>query len=183
MLQAWWPGIWDHAAAFFFRCYMWLMNRASMQTEEQIAEWLDRADAICAARGVRLTDIRRAVLTLVLQAAGPVGAYALLHRLKAERANAAPVTVYRALEFLQQNGLIHKVERLNAFIACTDRNDPHPHEHAVQFLICRTCGTVAELEDGGIARSVSDAAAAAGFQQDHATVEVEGTCAHCATPT
>lgn len=156
-----------------------------MKSKPRTTGLLDRADRACLARGVKLTDIRRSVLSLIVEAAGPVGAYALLDRLKVERSNAAPVTVYRALDFLQQNGLIHKIERLNAFIACTDSNDHDQHDrhdHFVQFLICRTCGTVAELEDDAIARSVSNAAAKAGFRQDYATVEVEGTCAHCAVP-
>jgi Fur family zinc uptake transcriptional regulator len=150
--------------------------------ETRTSEQLDRAADCCAAQGGRLTEIRRSVLGLVIEAGRPVGAYTLLDRLKAERANAAPVTVYRALEFLQANGLIHKVERLNAFVACTEQGERHHHEHSVQFLICRKCGTVAEMEDTGIARAVSRAAGQTGFHPDHATVEVEGTCGNCATP-
>ena len=146
----------------------------------RIAEQLDRAEKACEAQGGRLTEIRRSVLSLVIGAGGPVGAYALLDRLKAERANAAPVTVYRALDFLQSNGLIHKIERLNAFIACTEKGDHHHHEHSVQFLICRTCGTVSEMEDTGITTAVSRAAGKTGFRPDHATVEVEGMCGDCA---
>lgn len=150
-----------------------------MTQSPRTAERLDRAAHACAAQGGRLTDIRRSVLALVIDAAGPIGAYALLDRLKAERANAAPVTVYRALQFLQHNGLIHKIERLNAFVACTEQGEQHAHEHAVQFLICRICGTVAEMEDAGIARAVSNAAGQSGFHPDRATVEVEGTCGRC----
>ena len=114
---------------------------------------LDQAAETCARHGARLTEIRRRVLALIIDSRGPLGAYALLDKLKAERANATPVTVYRALDFLLENGLIHKIERLNAFIACTDQGDhTHQHGHAAQFLICRTCGTVAELEDPSISR-------------------------------
>ena len=148
-----------------------------------ITRQLDDAAAACAAKGGRLTPIRRSVLALVVRAAGPVGAYALLDRLKAERANAAPVTIYRALDFLMQNGLIHKIERLNAFVACTEHGEHEHHEHSVQFLICRTCGTVAEMEDHGIAAAVTKAADRTGFRPDHATVEVEGTCGTCAAAT
>ncbi len=140
---------------------------------------LDRAAELCARDGARLTDIRRQVLALVLGSREPLGAYALLDRLKTEKANATPATVYRALDFLQDQGLIHKVERLNAFIGCTDAGEPH--HHAVQFLICRNCGAVAEMEDSGIAASVERAAKRTGFRPAHATVEVEGTCAACAT--
>ncbi len=148
---------------------------------DRIARQLDQAGEACAARGGRLTDIRRSVLALIIGSGGPVGAYALLDQLKAERANAAPVTVYRALDFLMENGLIHKIERLNAFVACTESGDHEHHEHSVQFLICRKCGTVAEMEDHGIAAAVSKAAGKTGFRPDHATVEVEGTCGSCAT--
>ena len=147
--------------------------------KERVARQLHQAAEACVAKGGKLTDIRRSVLALVLGAGRPVGAYSLLDQLKAERANAAPVTVYRALDFLMENGLIHKIERLNAFIACTEQGERHHHEHSVQFLICRKCGTVAEMEDTGIARAVSHAAGQTGFRPDHATVEVEGTCGRC----
>ncbi len=138
---------------------------------------LDRAAEACAREGARLTAIRRQVLALVLGSREPLGAYALLDLLKAQKANATPATVYRALDFLQDHGLIHKVERLNAFIGCADAGEPH--HHAVQFLICRTCGAVAEMEDAGIAAAVACAAKTTGFRPVHATVEVEGTCSRC----
>jgi Fur family zinc uptake transcriptional regulator len=148
--------------------------------KDKVEKRLDQVAQICAARGSRLTDIRRGVLGLVLRSPGPVGAYALLDQLKTQRPNAAPVTVYRALDFLIENGLIHKVERLNAFVACTGHGDNGHHEHAVQFLICRRCGTVAEMDDRGIAAAVSHAAGQTGFRPAHATIEVEGTCGACA---
>jgi Fur family zinc uptake transcriptional regulator len=147
---------------------------------------LARAEAACAARGAQLTELRRQVLRLVLEAEQPVGAYALLDRLKAERPGAAPPTVYRALDFLLEQGLIHKVERLNAFVGCADaghgegpgggEHDHHPH----QFLICRVCGATVELTDRGVAEAIAAAASRAGFTAVRATVEIEGTCARCA---
>ena len=148
---------------------------------------LDRAADLCTRRGAQLTVLRREVLRLVLEAEAPVGAYALLARLKASRAGAAPPTVYRALDFLVEQGLIHKVERLNAFIGCTDALD-HPedcgcgeaHDHPHQFLICSRCGATAEVSDPGVALALARAARAAGFEARRATVEVEGLCARCA---
>ena len=148
---------------------------------------LDRAAALCARRGAQLTALRREVLRLVLEAEAPVGAYALLDRLKASRAGAAPPTVYRALDFLVEQGLIHKVERLNAFIGCTDALD-HPddcacgeaHDHPHQFLICDRCGATAEISDPAVALALARAARAAGFEPRRATVEMEGLCARCA---
>jgi len=150
----------------------------STTTRDPIEQRLERAAELCGRDGARLTDIRRQVLGLVLRSGEPMGAYALLDRLKADKANATPATIYRALEFLQAHGLIHKLERLNAFIGCADAGEHH--HHAVQFLICRTCGTVAEMEDDGIAASVERAAQSTGFRPARATVEVEGTCAACA---
>lgn len=139
---------------------------------------LDAAAAACVARGAKLTDLRRDVLRLVLEAGQPIGAYALLDRLKIGRAGAAPPTVYRALDFLLDQGLIHKVERLNAFIACTDHGHEHQHEH--QFLICGRCGGTAEITDSTVSAALAAAARAQGFLAKRATVEIEGVCAACA---
>ncbi len=146
-----------------------------------VAASLAAAAESCSRQGARLTEIRRRVLALVLEARAPQGAYALLDRLKAERANATPVTVYRALDFLLQHGLIHKIERLNAFVACVDGGEHAHHGHAAQFLICRRCGTVAELDDDRIAAEIARAAAGSGFKPSGATVEVEGVCGACAS--
>lgn len=147
---------------------------------------LDRAAAACARRGARLTELRREVLGLVLAAEHPVGAYALLDRLRATRAGAAPPTIYRALDFLLEQGLIHKVERLNAFIGCTDAEEAHAHvpstrahSHPHQFLICGRCGATEEISDPAVTRALEAAAERAGFALAQATVEAEGVCARC----
>lgn len=146
-----------------------------MATEQVLSE----AEAQCAARGAQLTPLRRLVLRLVLEAGQPVGAYALLERLKAERGQAAaPPTVYRALDFLLEQGLIHKVERLNAFLPCAEAHHGHDHDH--QFLICRNCGRTAEVADHAVTHALADAARRAGFRLERATVEAEGLCAACA---
>ena len=143
---------------------------------------LQEAERACLRRGAQLTPLRRQVLALVLDAEAPVGAYALLDRLKASRPGAAPPTVYRALDFLLEHGLIHKVERLNAYIGCTDSGHGHGHGrgHPHQFLICRGCGATAEIADHAVAHAIEAAARRAGFAVAEATVEVEGTCARCA---
>jgi Fur family zinc uptake transcriptional regulator len=138
---------------------------------------LHRAGEICAARGARLTDLRRQVLGLILDADGPTGAYDLLDGLRGSRGGAAPPTVYRALDFLQEQGLVHKLERLSAFVGCV----AHEQEHAAQFLICRTCGRVTELEDHELAHALADAAERLGFTVGKATIEAEGQCAVCAS--
>ncbi|WP_270935321.1 Fur family transcriptional regulator [Falsiroseomonas oryzae] len=148
---------------------------------------LDRAAAGCLARGAQLTELRRQVLKLVLASPHPVGAYALLDQLRAARPGAAPPTVYRALDFLQEQGLVHRVERLNAFVGCAGpeahHHCGHGHDHPHQFLICGSCGATAEICDDRVAAAVADAARAAGFFPVRTTVEVEGRCAACAAMT
>jgi len=137
---------------------------------------LDRAESLCERRGARLTDLRRQVLGLILDADGPTGAYELLERLKSRRAGAAPPTVYRALDFLQEQGFVHRVERLSAFVGCIEG---HAHVHPAQFLICRGCGRVLEIEDQGLAYALAAAARRVGFTVAGATIEAEGMCAAC----
>lgn len=141
---------------------------------------LDLAARLCERRGARLTDLRRQVLALVLAAGRPIGAYDLLDRLRAAegggRRGAAPPTIYRALDFLLDQGLIHKLQRLSAFVGCP----VHDHDHAAQFLICRGCGAVAELDEPAVRGALTAAAAARGFVIAGLTIEAEGTCAACA---
>ncbi len=142
---------------------------------------LAHAAALCAASDVRLTELRRHVLGLILDAAAPVGAYDLLESLRATRARAAPPTVYRALDFLREHGLIHRLERLSAFVGCVSHADGGKLDaHAAQFLICRNCGRVTELDDHDLAHALADAARRQGFVLAGATVEAEGLCLDCA---
>lgn len=146
---------------------------------------LAEAEAACLRRGAQLTELRRQVLRLVLEAGQPVGAYALLDRLRVKRPGAAPPTVYRALDFLLEHGLIHKVERLNAFIGCNsavahEHCEGRGHDHPHQFLICSRCGRTAELCNAGVATAIASAAASAGFMATRSMVEIEGLCEACA---
>jgi Fur family zinc uptake transcriptional regulator len=152
------------------------------RTEEAVAIQLDAASRACLRQATQLTNLRRAVLSLILQAERPLTAYQLLDRLKPTRKSAAPPTIYRALEFLLENRLIHKVERLNAFVACTEADHGHGHAHAVQFLICQLCGNVQEMEDHSVAKALDAASRRHGFQPAAAIVEVEGVCADCRAP-
>ncbi len=138
---------------------------------------LDAASDACGRSNAQLTELRRTVLGLVLQSERPLTAYQLLDRLKETRKSAMPPTIYRALDFLIENKLIHKVESLNAFVAC----EAGHHEHAIQFLICNGCGQVTELEDHGIAHAMDKAAASAGFIASSTIVEIEGTCLACSS--
>ena len=136
---------------------------------------LDRARAICKQRGTRLTPLRRRVLQLVWGGHKPLGAYDILDTLKRERRGAAPPTVYRALAFLLQQGLVHRIESRNAFVGCCLPETPH----GGQFLICLVCGLAAELNDVRIDTAIRNGAASAGFVVAHGAIEVEGLCPHC----
>ena len=158
------------------------MSSSSSGFSAGTAALLDRADEICGARGVRLTDLRREVLGLILESTAPTGAYDLLERLRVTRLRAAPPTVYRALDFLLEQGLVHKLERLSAFVGCVAHPAGDEHAHAAQFLICRSCGKVAEIEDEALSHALAEAAARLGFAVTGATIEAEGQCASCAHP-
>lgn len=136
---------------------------------------LDEAGALCLRRGVRLTRLRRRVLELVWSSHQPAGAYAILDALRAENRNAAPPTVYRALEFLHAHGLVHRIESLNAYIGCVQPR----HPHSGQFLICQSCGVTMELHDQEISDAVSHSAGRRGFEALHQTVEITGLCSDC----
>lgn len=137
---------------------------------------LARAEAICAERGLRLTPLRRHVLQLVWAGHKPVGAYDVLNALSSDGRRAAPPTVYRALDFLMEAGLVHRLDSLNAYIGCPDP----AHAHSGQFLICRSCQDVIELDEGAINERIVAAAAAAGFEAERQMLEVRGVCSRCA---
>ena len=145
-------------------------------THPDLERRLQAAAETCERHGAQLTELRRVVLSLVLEADGPLTAYQLLDRLKERRRTAVPPTIYRGLDFLLKQGLIHKIERLNAFIPCADAGHDH---HDVQFLICQRCGTVAEIEDRSVRQALAGAAARQGFRPHNAVVELNGTCAAC----
>ena len=146
----------------------------------EIAAQITAASRVCEAGGGRLTELRALVLRLILETATPLTAYQILDRLKERRGNAVPPTVYRALEFLLAHGLVHRIERLGAFMPCHAAAGHTGHDHqAVQFLICRRCGTVAEIEDHAVSDALARAAEKAGFRANVATVELDGTCAAC----
>ena len=137
---------------------------------------LAAAEAHCAAEGLRFTPVRRAALEILLDEHRAMGAYELLDRLHAAGFGAQPPVAYRALDFLVANGFVHKIERLNAFIACA-----HPGtNHSPAFLICRLCEAVAEARSAPARGSLGDAARATGFRIERTVVEALGVCPACA---
>ncbi|MBV9561835.1 MAG: transcriptional repressor [Bradyrhizobium sp.] len=140
------------------------------------AEAIHHAEQVCANRAQRFTPIRRQVLQALLSSHRPLGAYEVIEELARSMPRPAPITVYRALEFLMANGLVHRIESRNAYLACA-----HDHDAAamVAFLICERCGTVGEIPAAPVAQSLSVAARASGFAPKLSVVEITGTCFHC----
>jgi Fur family transcriptional regulator, zinc uptake regulator len=138
------------------------------------------AEALCAERGQRLTPIRRKVLGALLASHKPLGAYEIIDRLapKGPRGGTrpAPITAYRALEFLRENGLVHRIESRNAFIACVHNHDAGA---LVVFLICERCGAVGEASSTEVTSTLTSAARAVGFTPKSPVIEISGICTHC----
>ena len=140
-----------------------------------MSDALTTADALCAAGGLRFTPVRRKVLEILLQDHRALGAYTILDKLREDGFGSQPPIAYRALDFLVANGLAHKIERLNAFIACAHTN----HSHTPAFMICRLCDAVAEAQSSTARGALRDAARATGFRIERTVVEAEGICPSC----
>lgn len=136
---------------------------------------LAAAEELCRQEGLRLTPLRRQVLELVWRSHRPVGAYALLEQLRGRSGRVAPATVYRALDFLLEQGLVHRLASLNAFVGCVRPGTPH----AGQFLICASCQGLTELDDPRLRGAIAESAEAAGFELHHPTIELHGLCPGC----
>ncbi len=158
------------------------MNNSPLACSEHdhhqcVSEALTSAHRLCEERGVRLTSLRQQVLELIWQNHKPLGAYQLMDMLSAASTRrVAPPTVYRALDFLLEQGLVHRINGLNAFIGCPSPDRRH-HSH---FLICRHCGVAVELDAGALTMNIQLAAREAGFTVESHSVEVMGTCPGCA---
>ncbi|MDT8419460.1 MAG: Fur family transcriptional regulator [Desulfuromonadales bacterium] len=157
----------EHAEKTFFSC-----NKGGHQI--CIAEAIHVAEVLCRQRKQRFTNIRRRVLQLVWHQHKPIGAYQVLEALQQE-GRAAPPTVYRALDFLQQMGLVHRIASLNAYVGCAHPGIPHDG----QFLICESCKTLAELDAAEISNAIQQSADRSGFKAHRQTVEIMGLCPRC----
>ena len=140
------------------------------------ANGLRHAERVCAKRAQKLTPTRRQVLEALLSSHRPLGAYEVIEELAKTKPRPAPITVYRALDFLMDNGLVHRIESRNAFLACA-----HDHDESatMAFLICERCGLVGEVPAASIAQRLDASARASGFTPKMSIVEITGLCAHC----
>jgi Fur family zinc uptake transcriptional regulator len=148
------------------RCYFVTMN------EERILKALD---AFCAEKALRLTPPRKHVYLLIKQSKAPMTAYEVLEALKLKMENPKPPTAYRALDFLTQNGLVHRIESLNAYIACAEN---HNHRGS-QFLICDSCGRVEEAHLCHLPEKLKNQTQEKGFALSYWNAELHGLCAKC----
>ena len=135
---------------------------------------LEAAETRLARDEQRMTAPRRRVLELLLQAGQPVKAYDLISAFGDSGEPAKPPTVYRALDFLEKQGFVHRIESLNAFVACREGE----RTHAAAFLICDCCGRSEEVVPVG-AELLERAGARSGYQLTSITMEGHGLCEAC----
>lgn len=138
---------------------------------------LAAAEASCLARGERLTPLRRSVLEALYATHRPVSAYDLIERIAASgQKPPAPITIYRTLDFLRAQGFIHRLESLNAFIACPAAHRP---DEPIVFMICERCGGVDEASASDVMNALSAIATRQGFTAQRSIIEMTGRCGHC----
>lgn len=160
------------------KCYsITLPMKADHNHQRCRQELLSRAEAVCKLQGSRLTEQRRDILACVAEDHSAIGAYDIINRMARRGVVHAPVTIYRALEFLEAHGLVHKIESRNAFVACSCSHAGRP----AALLICDSCNSVEEVDAPDLFRSVIKRAEQAGFQPRQTVVEVEGQCRACGT--
>lgn len=141
-----------------------------------VATAMARMEQRCLDKGLRLTPLRRKVMAALAQSHVPLGAYELVERLGPEGERPPPMSVYRVLDFLVAEGLAHRIESRNAFLAC---GHPHAGGEVAVFLICERCGLTREVASHAVGRDLSWAARAAGFEPRQRVLEVAGICARC----
>ncbi len=152
------------------------MSVTCQQHNQCLESALTQAQLICQESDVRLTHIRKQVLELIWSGHKPVKAYDLLTELQKSDIKAKPPTIYRALDFLMEQGLIHKLHRLNAYIGCVHPTDKRP----CFFLICTHCQTVTESHDDAYKKFIDKISRSNHFKPQAMTFEVEGLCGQCA---
>ena len=136
---------------------------------------LKEAEKICQNNGARFTDIRRQILQMVWNSHRPAKAYDILDQLKKSQSRAKPPTVYRALDFLLENGLVHRINSINAYIGCS-----HPLKHTdCYFLICSTCQEISECCTDILTKEITNIAKNAKFNFNKINLEIEGKCQKC----
>lgn len=137
---------------------------------------VERAERLCRDRDLQFTRLRRDVLSTIASEPRPMGAYDIAERLSAQGKRVAAVSVYRALDFLGEHGLVHRIASRNAFVSCG-----HDHGKAAKlvFLICRSCGGIDETTAPAVENALDTTLARSGFKPSSRILEVEGQCGAC----
>ncbi|PKI02862.1 transcriptional repressor [Glaciecola sp. 33A] len=154
---------------------MFVNRKITLVLSKQNQSLLVKAKSYCKDKGARLTPLRERVYEILINQDSAIGAYDLLDELRKTENNAKPPTVYRALDFFLDLGLVHKVESTNAFMACHHFDSSHP----VQFLICDTCGDVQEIQSAGVKETLEAQADQNAFVILRQTIEAHGVCQKC----
>jgi Fur family transcriptional regulator, zinc uptake regulator len=154
---------------------MRVTRRQPAALAERRRQGLVAAEQACLRNGARLTPLRRRVLELVLSSGKPVGAYSLLEQLRVDGYSDAPPTVYRTLEFLQAQRLVHRIAKSNTFMACSFPRD----DHFGLIFVCRECGAAVELDERRVIDDIDRCAGQLGFRVPSQAFEVEGICRDC----
>lgn len=143
-------------------------------------------DKYCLYKGIKLTALRREVLSILYASKKPLGAYEILDKLKSERQNAEPPTVYRVLDYLIASKLAHRIESQNTYVCCSqltkvrDLSRDLPREiHRTILLICTSCNNSFEFDDDLVFISVNKFAQKHGLKIDDALIEIKGVCTMC----
>lgn len=150
-------------------------TKAHTHSDQAVARQLQIAQQLCEQRGKRLTPLRRLALETLLRHPGSMKAYELLDALRLAQPGAAPPTVYRALDFLTEQGLIHRLDAISAWSACSDAGGT-PHD---LLIVCTRCGNVAELSDPALSQQLADCVTRAGFALANHETELRAVCTRC----
>ena len=145
------------------------------QHKQCIRNALREGEEICAKQHLRFTETRRRVLEIIWESHRPAKAYDILEKLSDGNTQTKPPTVYRALDFLLDNGMIHKINSLNAYVGCS-----HPsNQHQCHFLICTECDDVFECCNGTLDKAINSTADKTKFKPISSSVEIQGICHEC----
>lgn len=141
----------------------------------EIARLVKQTESACREKGIRFTEPRQHVLEIIAGAKKPMGAYDILEALGNYMDNPKPPTAYRAIEFLQEQGIVHRIESLNAYMLC---DMDHKHNGS-QFMVCDSCGTVVEAHICHVPDDLARRAKEEGFTLARWDAELHGTCKDC----
>jgi Fur family zinc uptake transcriptional regulator len=140
-----------------------------------VPEYLTAAENLCMQRGVRLTNLRRAILEILLTVDNPVKAYDIIEYMRNKGQRITPATIYRTLEFFLQHGLIHRVNALNAYVPCTGNHE----EHGFLMFVCSECRETTEIDDHVLHDSIRSRLDELGISLHDSCIEIQGTCRKC----